>query len=354
MALNINEARKLVLDLGRPNLRLYWADFLLSYAIGVATLILAYPHPLGSLSFWVFAVPSMLAWYRALSFIHELAHFRKQLGSFRIGWNALAGMPMAFPAFMYVKSHTIHHNPKTYGTAADGEYLPFHTLPRWQLVGYLLSSFWTAPILIVRFAILYPLSLFIAPLRKFLVERGSSVVITFNHIGEWPGPQEQREWRVMETAVCVFWLVVGGLGLAGIIPARVFGVTYIVVTGALMFNAMRTLAAHRFANDGRVLSIEEQLLDSVNLVNGFPGWVFSALGAPVGLRFHALHHLFPFLPYHSLGEAHRRLAGKLSAESSYHKVSEPGIFQACLKIWRRDPVPTASPALTPETLIPAP
>ncbi|MBY0372127.1 fatty acid desaturase, partial [bacterium] len=311
MALNISEARKLVLDLGKPNIRLYWVDFLFSYGLGIAAMALAYPHSMATAAYWAYALVAMLAWYRALSFIHELAHFRKQLGSFRLGWNALAGVPMAFPAFMYVKSHSIHHNPKTYGTEADGEYLAFHNLPRYEMVLYLASSFWTAPLLIVRFALLYPLSLLIAPLRKFLVERGSSVVITFNHIGEWPGPQERREWAVMETAVCVFWIAALTLGYWEVVPWRVFGVVYTVVTGALLFNGMRTLAAHRFANDGRVLTIEEQLLDSVNIVNGFPGWIFSALGAPVGLRFHALHHLFPFIPYHSLGEAHRRLAQKL-------------------------------------------
>ena len=343
MALNLNEARKLVLDLGKPNEAIYWADFLASYAVGIAAFALAYPHPLGSAAFWIWATVSMLGLYRAMAFTHELAHFRQRLRGFRVLWNALAGVPMAFPSFMYTHSHAIHHNPRTYGTKADGEYISFHTLSRWQMVGYLASSFWTPPLLVIRFAILFPPSLLIPSLRKFLVERGSSVVITLDYVGDWPSENEKREWLTMETACAVFWLAVLALCFAGVIPWRALGVGYIVLCGALFLNSMRTLAAHRFANDGRVLSIEEQLLDSVNLVNGFPGWVLSALAAPVGLRFHALHHLFPFIPYHSLGEAHRRLSARLPADSSYHLASESGIFVACAKIWRRSPLPKPQP-----------
>lgn len=335
MALNINEARKKVLDLGKPREGLYCADFLLSHTVALGAFAVALALPFSAPAFWVAALVSLLGLYRSMSFTHELAHFRRTLPRFHALWNALAGMPMAFPSFMYVGSHSIHHNPRTYGTKADGEYIAFQTLPRWHIVLYLLSSFWTPPLLVIRFAFLYPLSLFIPALRRLLVERGSSVVITFDHVGAWPAPSEKREWFVMETACCVFWLTVIGLCMTETIPWRVLGVAYVVMSGALFVNSMRTLAAHRFANDGRVLSIEEQLLDSVNLSNGFPGWIFSALAAPVGLRFHALHHLFPFLPYHSLGEAHRRI-NALSGQTSYHQCNEPGILLAVAKLWRRE------------------
>lgn len=344
MALNISEARKLVLDLGQPNQTIYWTDFLLSYALGTAALVAAYPHPLSSGIFWAWVTVSLLAFYRALSFIHELAHFKQRLKSFRILWNALAGVPMAFPAFMYTRSHSVHHNPNTYGTDADGEYVSFQNRSRWQIFAYLASSFISVPALVFRFAFLYPISLVSPAVRKFVVERGSSIVIAIDYVGHWPSESEKQEWRIMETACCLFWLTVLGAASAGVIPWRVLGVTYLVMSGALFLNNMRTLAAHRFANDGRILTIEEQLLDSVNLVNTFPGWIFSALAAPVGLRYHALHHLFPFLPYHALGTAHKRLAEKLPHDSSYHSVSEAGVFVAVAKLWRHEAVHSKSPA----------
>ncbi len=49
------------------------------------------------------------------------------------------------------------------------------------------------------------------------------------------------------------------------------------------------------------------------------------LWAPVGLRYHALHHLLPGVPYHGLAEAHRRLVKTLDADSPYHKGNYPGL-----------------------------
>jgi len=50
-----------------------------------------------------------------------------------------------------------------------------------------------------------------------------------------------------------------------------------------------------------------------------------ALWAPVGLRYHALHHLLPSVPYHNLGAAHRRLTAMVEQDSPYHKASYKGL-----------------------------
>ena len=80
------------------------------------------------------------------------------------------------------------------------------------------------------------------------------------------------------------------------------------------------------------MSFEEQLLDSVN----YPErpWI-TELWGPVGTRYHALHHLFPRLPYHNLGEAHRRLTEGLPADSPYHQTSAKTLTGEILALWDR-------------------
>lgn len=96
-------------------------------------------------------------------------------------------------------------------------------------------------------------------------------------------------------------------------PLRAFVFYCVVVAGVAVLNQTRTLVAHLWENDGTELSLTDQYRDSTNVPPAFPG----VLWAPVGLRFHALHHLVPRLPYHALPEAHRRLAGALPVGSAY-------------------------------------
>ena len=61
--------------------------------------------------------------------------------------------------------------------------------------------------------------------------------------------------------------------------------------------------------------MNEQLLDSCTISpSTLPGRMAAQVAnavrtliAPVGLRYHALHHWIPSLPYHNLGRAHRLL-----------------------------------------------
>jgi fatty acid desaturase len=91
-----------------------------------------------------------------------------------------------------------------------------------------------------------------------------------------------------------------------------------------MLNQIRTLVSHLWESSGTPLSVTEQYLDSVNMPP--PGWL-PELWAPVGLRYHALHHLLPGIPYHQLGEAHRRLTAMLPANSHFPCGDQRGLLR---------------------------
>ena len=122
-----------------------------------------------------------------------------------------------------------------------------------------------------------------------------------------------------------------GLVATGVLPLRAFMIGMVIASAVAVLNQVRTLVAHLWENEGEPMSVTAQYLDSVNVP---PPALLPALWAPVGLRYHALHHLLPGLPYHNLGEAHRRITGVVGAESPYHKASYSGLPHLALKIGR--------------------
>ena len=80
----------------------------------------------------------------------------------------------------------------------------------------------------------------------------------------------------------------------------------------------------RYTSEGSTISHVDQFLDSTNVTGN---WL-TELFCPLGLRYHALHHLFPKIPYYNLGIAHRRLVEQLPKESLYHQTVYPNMRSA--------------------------
>ncbi len=343
---SLSEARRIVGEYFKPNPWIYWPDFLLSMGIGVFFFgLVQYPETITTNVAWHWPIRivgflvSSLLYYRAVLFIHELVHIRDgEFRAFRIIWNLLCGIPFLAPSFTYY-THLDHHRRKHYGTDADGEYMPLANQSIWHILFYFSQIFIIPVLAVIRWGILTPLSWLSPKLRNLIHQRASSMVMDPMYIRPLPTPKTLRIIRLQEV-LCFLWIafiavrLTTSFGLMFDEPMPMSFLLQVYLTGVFIIgiNALRTLGAHRWTNDGREMNFIEQMLDSVNYPNN-PA--LGALWAPIGLRWHALHHIFPTMPYHALTKAHARLSAQLPPDSPYHKCSAESLPSEIRTLWRR-------------------
>jgi fatty acid desaturase len=338
---SIREARAIVRDLFEPNPTIYWTDFLLSLGVGAGCFFASRQLVSFPILAALLALVACFGYYRSALFIHELTHLRGDgFRGFRIAWNLLCGIPFLMPSFLYY-THLSHHARKHYGTSDDGEYLPLATRPRREILIYLLQPFIVPALAVMRFLVLAPLAWICPPLRRLVQRRASSMVMDPAYVRPLPTNRQMRIWRLQEAACFFYALAVAVLVVRGILPLSLIAHFYMTAVVILLLNNLRTLGAHRFRHHGESLTFVDQLLDSVN----YPRrpWL-GELWAPVGLRFHALHHLFPSLPYHALPTAHRRLMEHLPADSPYRQTESPSLCASIRELWRAAGSASQSPS----------
>jgi fatty acid desaturase len=344
--LSIAQARGIVADLFRPVAWIYWTDFLISISLGVVgfTAIrrghlinvilagLALEHPAWRYGLYgLFFAVSCLAFYRASLFTHELVHLRDgEVRGFRVAWNLMCGIPLLMPSFMY-HTHVHHHMRKHYGTKEDGEYLRLASGPPRNILLYLAQSFVLPIVAAVRFLVLTPLTWVSPPLRDFVHQRMSTLVIDPTYIRPLPTRRQRMLWRLQEAACFAFCAMLAVVLAAGKLPLMWLVHAYATATTVILLNAIRTVGAHRYRCRGGEVAFVDQILDSVNYPRQV---VLNELLMPVGLRYHALHHFFPSLPYHALPKAHRRLMAQLPADSPYRKTESPSLWATVRQLVR--------------------
>ena len=308
---------------------IYWPDMLGSALLGyaaLATAILADNRLVAAAA----GILAALALYRALLFIHELTHIHTAaLPGFRLAWNVLVGIPMLIPSLMYENVHTLHHARTRYGTADDPEYLPLALMKPWSLPLFIVVAMLLPLGLLLRSAVLIPLGAVVPPLRRLVWERASALSINpaFRRRPAEGGFRTMVRWQ--ETGATVWaWFLIATAAVYGWHPLAI-GLGVISITAVL--NQLRTLVAHLWENEGEAMTVTAQYLDTVNVP---PPGPLAELWAPVGLRYHALHHLLPSMPYHAYPEAHRRLAAHAAGGVTYARANYRGMFPLVGKIAR--------------------
>lgn len=321
----IGKARRELADLFTPTPWIYWADFLVSMTIGYAAAHVYLTSPM-------FSWPQIVAYfvagiflYRLGSFMHEIVHFRRgQMTAFKVVWNVLAGVPLLVPSFLY-ESHLSHHNTRHYGTGNDGEYLPLGVGPV-RALGIFLAQIFLLPLIVAfRFLVLSPISFLHPRLRQWVLERASSNVINFGYRREIPDSAPRGYWAAIDILCFLRMALMVTAPLLGLTDWSRIPMIYALAVMTLGMNHFRTLAAHRYTSQGLPMSHLDQLGDSVN-IEGDP--VITEALCPLGLRYHALHHVFPSMPYHNLAAAHRRLVQMLPENNIYRLITYPNLRSA--------------------------
>jgi fatty acid desaturase len=314
------QARGLVRDLHTPAPRIYWTDLLVTGAVAWLAFTASVLYRTGSWQMFSALIVCICAFYRGLCFLHEISHMRAGvLRGFEIMWNIIFGIPLLLPSFMYVGVHQYHHNLATYGTNRDPEYLPFSGKPL-MITVFVFQSLLIPVFVLVRFFVLVPASFLIPRFHRALCVCFSSLCLNPRFRRDVTAQLESniRRWEIVTVLA---WVAVAAMLIIDHVAWRSLLTWYAVFAGVAVVNTIRTLGAHRYTSDGTPIGRDAQLIDSIDT----PGAVWTELWAPVGLRYHALHHYFPGIPYHNLNAAYLRLVASLPADALYRLASSPGL-----------------------------
>ena len=224
---------------------------------------------------------SAIFFYRGLSFIHEVSHFDRILPHFRLTYNTLFGVPYRVPAYC-LTTHNFHHGIKTFGSIADPEY-----------------EKWTERKKVFL-------------LRPFSEDDFSQM------------KTQDIACAIYFVSFCAITTYLGVFKLA-------FGIWYAQIVFISLMNTYRALVAHRYQiyNASKETAARDlQVNDSVTIEGSF----LTEIWAPIGLRYHSTHHMFPMIPYYNLSRAHKRIKAAITPDHPYSKTIEPNFIAAFSKL----------------------
>jgi fatty acid desaturase len=309
---DISRMKQILKDYHEPNKLIFWRD-ILSFSL-IGWVLITY-------SSFNFILPLYLVGvfmlYKGGMLIHEISHLAKKIKGIRTAYDLLLGYPISYPSYIY-DTHLYHHGKKTYGTLRDPEYLYIENFSGLTLIRPLFAAFLLPIFQWIRFGIVP----FITPFmpRKFkvhLFQKYSTLVFSMAYVRPIRNEEQSLMTMMREDLLCASYKV-GLIALLyfEILPMRFLFIYYIAFVIASLLNMYRALFNHIYANkSGESLSWEDHLMDTATIKAG----PITNLFFINGLNYHALHHLFPELPYHNLKAAHFKLVDELEEDHIYKK-----------------------------------
>ena len=300
----------------------YWADFLISLVIAYTAATVYLVAPIGS---WpqLAAFPVAVFWlYRLGSLIHEVCHLgHHEMRVFKVTWNLLVGVMTLAPSPFFTRHHRDHHSARMYGTPEDPEYVA-NVLEAGNWRSSLIYALHIAifPVLVFLRFLLAPLTFLSPRIRQAVLERASSMTLNLRYRRRIT-PFDRFAITAIELLCFVRAAFIPLSICIGLAPPSRIVLLYVLAVTTLVMNQMRQLADHHFEGDGSPVSLESHVSDSCNFTGHDPlTWLFF----PFSIRYHALHHLFPSMPYHNLKAAHDYLVRNLPGDSPYLGLDQPG------------------------------
>ena len=325
----------------------YWFDFLFSMllAYGFGAIYLTAPF-----GFWprVIAFPLAVFWiYRLVSLVHEVCHLGQgEMRAYKIAWNLCVGVMTLSPSPFFTRQHRDHHSQKLYGRPEDPEYI-VNSLRRGEIGSILGFALLVAvyPLLVFCRFFFAPWSFLHPRLREWVLQQASSMTFTPRYVRKL----NDFDRRAVAAIELLCWL-----RATAMIAFVVLGwsdwtrlpLLYAIALGVITLNQLRLLADHHFESHGEGLELNQHIQDSCNYTGrDFMTWLLF----PFAIRYHALHHLFPSLPYHNLQAAHEYLTARLPADSPYHSLDQPSWWHVA----RQTLFPHAASTIEPTALRPS-
>jgi len=304
------------------NAKRYWIDFLVSLVCAYTSSTFFLLAPLGSWVQWVTFPISVFWLYRLGSLVHEVCHLgQHEMQAFKATWNLLVGVMTFTPSPFFTRHHRDHHSQRFYGTLEDPEYVA-NVLEggNWRSVLGYAFHICMFPIMVYLRFLLVPFTFLHPKLRETVLERASALTMNFQYRRKL-NAYDRRSIVVMEWMCFIRAALIPMTIFVGIAPLSRIPLLYLLGLSTLVLNQMRQLADHHFEGDGSRVDVESHVLDSCNFSGND---LLTRLFFPFSIRYHALHHLFPSMPYHNLQAAHRYLVEILPAVSPYRKLDQPG------------------------------
>jgi fatty acid desaturase len=345
--LELSKYANLIKEFNQPNSLIFWSDFIFSTLVTNTCIVAAVKFQNFSIAQLACIFIGCLFMFRSFVFVHEAFHLRKRLPSFSIGYNILFGFLHKLPLYFYYP-HRDHHSAKTYGTLGDPEYDTVSDKPAASLLlGFVTMALFPV-FLTVRFGFVPALLPFIGKRgRDWVFRNASTLVMNLNYQRSEPTPQERRDWYLQDAGCFIYNSVFFALMAAQILPWKLFWVWFIVTWLTYTLNFYRVLVSHSYLSGFKPTSQKQQVLDSWTITG--PA-VLNEWWCPVGLRYHALHHMYPSIPYHNMGKAHRKLLKALPSDHPYRFGLKKSYFAGITQLIknanervRRQPLPELEP-----------